>query len=126
MVKKIIISTMLCLSMTACTPKVAVKEKIVEKDIPVYVVPKAPHVERPVLETSKLTLADRKDINKEAKALTITVEQLKDYSLSLEAIINKYNELSNTNVLITSFDPKTPALLNIDKLKEFLDKQAGK
>lgn len=104
-------------------PKVAIKEKVVTKEIPIFVIPRPPEVsQKPVLATSKLTAEDKKDINKVSRAMEISIQQLINYSSDLEKVYNKYKELSNTSTPITNFDPKTPALLDIDKLKEFLDK----
>lgn len=120
---KLTLTILACVMLSACMPKVATKEKIVTEDVPVFVIPKPPeHQPRPALEIDKLTPEERKNINREAQAYAVTVAQLKSYAEDLEAIVNKYNELSNTSTPITNFDPKTPALLNIDRLKEFLDK----
>lgn len=120
---KIIPILLTCIMLTACMPKVAIKEKIVEKEVPIFVIPKPPVVkDRPVLDITKLTDNDKKNLNLEIAALTISLEQLKAYAGDLEAVYNKYKELSNTSTTITELDSKTPGVLSIDKLKEFIDK----
>ena len=117
---KLIFSILACIMLSACMPKVAIKEKVVTKEIPIFVIPRPPEVsQKPVLATSKLTAEDK---NKVSRAMEISIQQLISYSSDLEKVYNKYKELSNTSTPITNFDPKTPALLDIDKLKEFLDK----
>jgi hypothetical protein len=119
---KVFISILAFAMLTACMPQPIIKQTVVKEEIPIYVVPKPPAISpRPVLEISKLTDEDKKNIALVAKALSVSLEQLKDYSGDLEAVYNKYMELSNTSVTVDNFNPKTPALLSIDKLKEFLD-----
>ena len=119
---KLTLTISACMLISACVPRIVTKQQIVEKDVPIYVVPAPPDTQRPILDIDKLTVDDRKNSNVEAKAIAVSLEQLKKYAESLELIVNKYREVSNTSTPITNFNPKTPALLDIDKLKEFIDK----
>ena len=116
-----IVIALACLLAVGCMP--ITKEKIQKEEVPVYVIPAPPVVDRPILETSKLTAEDRKDLNKVAKAMTIAKEELEEYADSLEKIVNKYRELSNTSKTIDQVNLNKLGPLNIDSLQKYLDTQ---
>lgn len=98
MIKKLLVVLMLAVPLAGCntfSKKPIIKTEYVEKLVPVNAVPQPPKVERPIPETSLLTDADRKDIGKVAKAVTVEKKQWEDYSTILETIINKYKELAD-------------------------------
>lgn len=62
---------------------------------PVYVstaIPAPPSLARPILETSKLDVTSSD--GETARAYRVTIEQLIQYSTSLEKIVETYDELS--------------------------------
>lgn len=118
---KYIIPFIIAVSLSGCLSKPIVKQTIQEKQVPIAVFPAPPPVDKPILEIDKLTPADRLEISKVSKAMTITVEQLKRYSSRLEDVYNKYKELANTSVTIDELDPKDQKS-NMEKLKEFISK----
>lgn len=113
--------------LTACVPKVAIKEKVVEKDVPVYVIPKLPDVgPKPVLEISKLTPADKTDLNKEVAALVISLQQVIDYSGNLLLVYNNVQALSDSAIPLSNVDPKAVKGLNMENIKAFFEKYGVK
>lgn len=120
---KLILTFLAFFAITACTPRVVVKDRVIEKDIPIYVIPSPPDIgPRPILDIDTLTVEDRKNVNREAKAYVVSIEQLKKYAENLELIVNKYKELSNTSTPIDKLDTKTFPLIDMDKFKEFINK----
>jgi hypothetical protein len=90
-----LLTILLCVAMTAgCIKKPMVKTEYVEKKVPVNAVPAPPTVPKPVLETSKLTEEDKKNLGKVTQAYVVENKQLKAYTGILEMIINTYRELS--------------------------------
>jgi ABC-type uncharacterized transport system auxiliary subunit len=126
MAKIILAAILMTFTLTACLPKVVPKETIQKEYVPVYVVPKPPDTQRPVLETSTLTPEDKDNLNVMVKAQTVEIAQLIGYSTELEQIVNKYRQLSNTSTTINDVDVKKLPLFSIDKLKEFMSKEGNK
>lgn len=71
-----------------------VKTEFKDKPVPVIMVPAPPDVKRPQLEIHRLTPEQLQSYGEVAKAATASVKQLLIYSEILEAIVNKYRELS--------------------------------
>lgn len=105
--KKLIVLLMLSVMLVGCKSQM-VKTEYVEVKVPVNSVPQPPVVSRPVPETSLLTTADRKDIGKVAKAVTVERDQWKEYSSILETIINKYKELADKAGIQTKLEVTLP------------------
>lgn len=81
-----------------------IKTEYVYVNVPVNSVPAPPKVERPVLETERLTAADRKDVGIVGKAIVVANEQLEAYSKVLEGIVNKYKELADKSEVKSTLD----------------------
>lgn len=111
-------------SCAAVTPKTV----YVDKDIPVYVVPKPPAIIKPVLAIDLLTVAQQDDIGELTKAYSISLKQAMQYACQLKNVVDKYDDLSAKNpTLITpaptpvDFSLTTVApslLLNVDVTKD--------
>jgi hypothetical protein len=92
---KLLVVSLMCLSLVACgSNPTKVHTEYKKTYVPVYTVPKPPVVERPKLAIQDLTPEQKKDAGEVTKALTISIEQLKDYITILERILNKYKELA--------------------------------
>lgn len=89
---KYIAALLLSLSLTACT--CLPKKEVVEVKVPVVQdFPRPPVVEKPNLEVDALTQEDfdAKNYAKISKAMTVTIQQLLDYSTKLEAYLDVYH-----------------------------------
>jgi len=85
----------LCSTLVACgSNPTKVHTEYKKTYVPIYTVPKPPEAERPVLQIEALTEEQKKDAGEVAKAMTISIAQLKDYIAVLERILNKYKELA--------------------------------
>lgn len=84
---------------SGCASKPVIKEVYVEKKVPVNSVPQPPKVDRPILETTKLTPEDRKDIGKVSQAVVVENKQLLGYTSILELIINTYKQAADKSEL---------------------------
>lgn len=99
---KLALTVILALSLGACkTMEPIVKTEYVDRPVPVATVPKPPKVDKPTLETTKLTEEDRKDIGIVSKAIVIENKQLKGLVGIYELIINTYDKAADASGIKT-------------------------
>ena len=88
--------TLLLLILTGCKAMPA-KVEIVEVKTAIIYVPTSPDITPPSLVYDEATPAQRNDAKEAIKLLVIDFQQVYDYSLQLQVIVNKYNELAKDN-----------------------------
>ena len=107
---------LLALMLVSCATQ-PTKTVYVDKNIPVYIVPAPPKVEKPILIINSLTDAQKNNIGELTKAYAISLKQTMQYACKLKNIVDKYTELSLLNPSLimpvpTSVSLITPSLLN--------------
>jgi hypothetical protein len=109
MVKYILIAFM-AVGLASCMDQ-PVKTVYRDKNIPIYVVPKAPAVNPPVLVVNTLTDAQKNDPGELSKAYAISLKQAMQYACQLKSIVDTYAELAqNVPTPIMPVFPLTTAI----------------
>lgn len=105
MVKHTIIIGLLSMVSACATapPIVQIEYKTVE--IPVPYAPKPPVVDKPVLDVTTLTPAQKEDLGELSKSYKISLIQVENYADDLEKIIKKYDDLSKANTMVPMINP---------------------
>lgn len=98
--KKLILVSAVILTLSACKTTEPQRETIyVDKPIPFYVVPAPPEIVKPNFLYKQYTSEEKKAELKQSPGLAarvtrLSLEQYEKYTLVLELVINKYQELS--------------------------------
>jgi hypothetical protein len=99
--KKLIAIICMGLVLSACTPA-EVKTVYKDKDVPIYIVPAPPIVQKPVLYLSTMTTAQQDDIGELAKGYKTTLTQVIQYACKLQLIVDKYAMLAASGPTLIS------------------------
>lgn len=92
MIKYILIA-ILATAVAGCAPQ-QVKTEYQQVNVPVYVTPTPPAVQKPDLYLKHLTPTQQNDIGELSKAFRISLKQEQQYACMLQKIVDKYAELA--------------------------------